>query len=35
VVALPTRDVMTPVERVMARLRVPTTVVGVACSWDA
>lgn len=35
VVALPTRDVMTPVERAIARLRVPTAVVGVACSWDA
>ena len=35
VVALPARDVMAPVERVMARLRVPTTVVGVTCSWDA
>ena len=34
-VVLPTRDVLAPVERAVARLRVPTTVVGVACSWDA
>ena len=34
-VVLPTRDVLAPVERAVARLRVPTTVVGVTCSWDA
>jgi hypothetical protein len=34
-VVLPTRDVLAPVERAVARLRVPTAVVGVACSWDA
>jgi len=34
-VVLPTRDVLAPVERAVARLRVPTIVVGVACSWDA
>ena len=34
-VVLPTRDVLAPVEQAVARLRVPTTVVGVACSWDA
>ena len=26
---------LAPVEQAVARLRVPTTVVGVACSWDA
>ena len=35
VVALPVRDVLAPVERTVARLRVPSSVVGVACSWDA
>ena len=34
-VVLPTRDVLAPVERAIARLCVPTTVMGVACSWDA
>jgi len=35
VVALPARDVLAPVERAVARLRLPATVVGVSCSWDA
>jgi len=34
VVALPARDVLPSVERALARLRVPTTVVGVPCGWD-
>ena len=34
VVALPARDVLPPVERALARLRVPTSVVGVPCGWD-
>ena len=34
VVVLPDRDVLSPVERALARLSVPTSVVGVACSWD-
>ncbi len=34
-VVLPTRDVLASAARAVARLSIPTTVVGVACSWDA
>ena len=34
VLALPTRDVLPAVERAMAALVVPTSIHGVACSWD-
>ncbi len=35
VVVLPVRDVIAPVERVVARLRIPASVVGLCGSWDA
>jgi hypothetical protein len=34
VVALPSRDVLPAVERALARLVVPTSILGVACGWD-
>ena len=34
VVALPGRDVLPAVERALARLVVPTSILGVACGWD-
>ena len=34
-VALPARDVLAPVERAVARLRVPASLTSVPCGWDA